>query len=92
MRAADAAKEAGTRALDSVATHDGSGIDFLVGIYNDIAPFVSRLIFDGDLPPALPPRLPSPWWWLTSTAVVVVAVVLLLVVIDEAMKRPLAAG
>ena len=67
-RAADAAEEAGKRALDSVATHDASGTDFLLGIYNSIAPFVSRLIFDGDLLLALPLRLPSPWW-LTSIAV-----------------------
>ena len=67
-----------------------SGIVFLVGIYNGIAPFVARLVFGGDdLLLALPLRLPSPWWWITSIAVLVVAGVLL-VVIDEAKKRHLA--
>ncbi len=65
-----------------------SGIVFLVGIYNGIAPFVSRLIFDGNLLLAMPLRLPSPWWWVTSLAVVVVAI-LLLIVIDEAKQRRL---
>ncbi len=84
--------EAGTQASNGAAAYDvASGIVFLVGIYNGIAPFVARLVFGGDdLLLALPLRLPSPWWWITSIAVLVVAVVLL-VVIDEAKKRHLAA-
>jgi hypothetical protein len=56
---------------------------FLVGLYNGVAPFVSRLVFDGDLLLALPLRLPSPWWWVASLAVVA-ATAALLAVIDRA--------
>ncbi len=85
--------EAGTLASSDGAAVYGvaSGIVFLVGIYNGIAPFVARLVFGGDdLLLALPLRLQSPWWWLTSIAVLAVSVVLL-VVIDEAKKRHLTA-
>ena len=50
---------------------------FLVGIYNGVAPFVSRLLLDGDLLLALPLRLPSPWWWVASLAVIAATLVLL---------------
>ncbi len=62
-----------------------SGLVFLVGIYNGVAPFISRLLFDGNLLLAFPLRLPSPWWWITSLAVIVVATALL-TVIDNAKK------
>ena len=54
-----------------------AGLVFLVGIYNGVAPFVSRLLLDGDLLLALPLRLPSPWWWVASLAVIVATLVLL---------------
>ncbi len=63
-----------------------SGLVLLVGIYNGLAPFVSRLVFDGDLFLAFPLRLPAPWWWLASLAVCGVTVVLL-EWIDRAKER-----
>ena len=54
-----------------------SGLVLLAGIYNGLAPFVSRLVFDGELFLAFTLRLPSPWWWLASLAVVVLTIVLL---------------
>ncbi|SDE85954.1 hypothetical protein SAMN05660485_01893 [Blastococcus fimeti] len=63
---------------DPSAGYDAlSGLVLLVGIYNGLAPFVSRLVFDGDLFLALTLRLPSPWWWLASLAVLALTVVLL---------------
>jgi hypothetical protein len=59
---------------------------FLVGIYNGVAPFVARLVFDGKLLLALPLRLRAPWWWITSIAVLV-ATIALLELIDQAKKR-----
>lgn len=66
-----------------------SAVVFLVGLYNGLAPFVSRLLFDGDLLLALPLRLGAPWWWITSLAVLVVTFVLL-ALIDQAKDRALA--
>jgi hypothetical protein len=63
-----------------------SGLVLLVGIYSGLAPFVSRLVFDGDLFLAFPLRLPTPWWWLVSLAVLAVTVVLL-EWIDRAKQR-----
>ena len=63
-----------------------SAIVLLAGIYNGIAPFVARLVFDGDLFLAFTLRLPAPWWWIASLAVIVLAVVLL-EVIDRAKNR-----
>ena len=63
-----------------------SGLVFLLSIYNGIAPFIARLVFDGDLLLALPLRLPSPWWWITSMAVIGVAMALL-TAIDNAKQR-----
>lgn len=63
-----------------------SGAVFLVGIYNGVAPFVARLLLDGDLLLALPLRLPAPWWWITSL-VVIVATFVLLALIDVAKQR-----
>jgi hypothetical protein len=63
-----------------------SALVLLVGVYNGLAPFVSRLVFGGDLFLAFPLRLPSPWWWLTSLGVVVLTVVLL-EWIERAKKR-----
>jgi len=62
-----------------------SGLVFLIGIYNGVAPFISRLIFDGNLLLAFPLRLPAPWWWITSLAVIAVATALL-TVIDNAKE------
>jgi len=66
-----------------------SAVVFLVGLYNGLAPFVSRLLFDGDLLLALPLRLGAPWWWIASLAVLVVTVALL-TLIDNAKDRALA--
>ena len=63
-----------------------SAIVLLAGIYNGIAPFVARLVFDGDLFLAFTLRLPAPWWWIASLAVVALAVVLL-ELIDRARNR-----
>lgn len=63
-----------------------SGLVLLVGIYNGLAPLVSRLVFGGDLFLAFPLRLPSPWWWLASLGVLVLTVVLL-EWIDRAKQR-----
>ena len=50
-----------------------------------MAPFISRLLFDGNLLLAFPLRLPAPWWWITSYAVIGVALALL-TVIDNAKE------
>ena len=72
---------------DAAAGYDAlSGLVLLAGIYNGLAPFVSRLVFDGDLFLAFTLRLPSPWWWLASLGVVVLTVVLL-EWIDRAKNR-----
>jgi hypothetical protein len=72
---------------DPAAGYDAlSGLVLLVGVYNGLAPFVSRLIFDGHLFLAFPLRLPSPWWWLVSLAVLALTA-LLLVRIDKAKER-----
>ena len=63
-----------------------SGLVFLMGIYNGVAPFISRLLFDGNLLLAFPLRLPAPWWWITSLAVIAVAAALL-TVIDNAKQH-----
>lgn len=63
-----------------------SGLVLLVGVYNGVAPFVARLVFDSDLLLAFPLRLAAPWWWVTSLTVIAVAVVLL-AVIDAAKQR-----
>lgn len=63
-----------------------SGLVLLVGVYNGLAPFVSRLLFDGDLFLAFTLRLPAPWWWIASLAVLALTVVLLELV-DRAKKR-----
>lgn len=63
-----------------------SGLVLLVGLYNGLAPFVSRWFFGGDLFLALPLRLPAPWWWIVSLAVVALTVVLL-EGIDRARNR-----
>jgi len=55
-------------------------------VYNGIAPFIARLIFDGDLLLAFTLRLPAPWWWIASLAVVAAAVALL-EAIDRAKQR-----
>lgn len=68
-----------------------SAVVFLVGLYNGLAPFASRLLFDGDLLLALPLRLGAPWWWITSLAVLVVTFVLL-TLIDQAKDKALAAA
>jgi hypothetical protein len=94
---APGAAEAGDRPDASAAESPASGFDalsglvFLVGIYNGLAPFVARLVFDGDLFLAFTLRLPSPWWWLASLAVLVLAVVLL-EWIDRAKKRATGQG
>lgn len=87
----DAAEVAGID--DAPAAADGtsgydvlSGLVLLIGVYNGVAPFVARLVFDGNLLFALPLRLAAPWWWVTSLAVIAVAVVLL-AVIDAAKQR-----
>ena len=71
----------GTGIYDAIAA-----VVLLVGIYNGVAPFVARLVFDGNLLLALPLRLPAPWWWIASIAVVLTTVVLLSL-IDQAKKR-----
>jgi hypothetical protein len=72
-----------------VAAYDAlSAVVFLLGVYNGIAPFVARLVFDGDLLLAVTLRLPAPWWWISSLAVVVAAVALL-ESIDRAKQRRL---
>lgn len=63
-----------------------SGLVLLVGVYNGVAPFVARLVFDGNLLLALPLRLSAPWWWISSLVVIVVSVVLL-ALIDAAKER-----
>jgi hypothetical protein len=64
-----------------------SGLILLIGLYNGIAPFVTRLIFDVDLLLVLPLRLPTPWWWITSLAVLATTNALL-AVIDQAKPDP----
>jgi hypothetical protein len=77
-------------AADKAQGYDAvSAVVFLVGLYNGLAPFASRLVFDGDLLLALPLRLGAPWWWITSLAVLVVTFVLL-TLIDQAKDRALA--
>lgn len=72
-----------------VAGYDAlSAVVFLLGIYNGIAPFVARLVFDGDLLLAFTLRLPAPWWWIASLVVVAVAIALL-EAIDRAKQRRL---
>lgn len=72
---------------DPAAWYDAlSGLVLLVGLYNGLAPFVSRWFFGGDLFLALPLRLPAPWWWIVSLAVVALTVVLL-EGIDRAKNR-----
>jgi hypothetical protein len=63
-----------------------SGVVLLAGIYNGVAPFVARLVFDGNLLLAFPLRLRAPWWWITSIAAFV-ATVVALIVIDHAKQR-----
>lgn len=76
----------------SAAGYDAlSSVVFLLGVYNGIAPFVARLVFDGDLVLAFTLRLPSPWWWIASLGVLAVAVVLL-TLIDDAKQRHLEVG
>lgn len=71
-----------TRSYDTA-----SAVVFLVGIYNGVAPFIVRLVFDRDrLLLALPLRLHAPWWWITSLAVIV-ATIVLLAAIDQAKQR-----
>ena len=83
--AEDAAPE--TTDVERAPVHDGlSALVLLVGIYNGLAPFVSRLLFDGDLVLAFTLRLPSPWWWIASLAVIALTVVLL-GAIDRAKQR-----
>jgi hypothetical protein len=77
------------RAVSTVGYDALSNLVFLLGVYNGLAPFVARLVFDGDLLLAFTLHLPSPWWWIASLAVVAVALVLL-TLIDEAKKRHLA--
>jgi phosphatidylglycerophosphate synthase len=80
----------GTRQNNGTAGYEAaSAVVLLVGIYNGIAPFVVRLIFDGNQLLALPLRLGAPWWWITSVAVVIVTVVLL-TLIDQAKQRSVA--
>lgn len=80
-------KQDSTEDIDGAGAYDAaSAVVFLVGIYNGVAPFISRLIFDGDLLLAFPLRLRAPWWWITSIAVIVVTVILL-AVIDQAKQR-----
>jgi hypothetical protein len=68
-----------------------SGLVLLIGIYNGLAPFIARLVFDGDLFLAFTLRLPAPWWWLASLAVLALTVVLL-EWIDRAKQRATRAG
>ena len=75
-----------------VAAYDAlSAVVFLLGVYNGIAPFVARLVFDGDLLLAFTLRLPAPWWWIASLAVVAAAIALL-EAIDRAKQRRLASN
>jgi hypothetical protein len=84
---ADDAVEDVPPADDRAAGYDAlSAIVLLVGVYNGLAPFVSRLVFDGELFLAFTLRLPAPWWWIASLAVIAVTVALL-EVIDRAKKR-----
>jgi hypothetical protein len=76
----------GTEGYDAL-----SAIVLLVGIYNGLAPFVSRLVFGGDLFLAFTLRLPPPWWWIASLAVLIVTG-LLLGMIDRAKQRHAGAG
>jgi hypothetical protein len=63
-----------------------SAVVLLAGIYNGVAPLVSRWFFDGDLLLAFTLRLPSPWWWVAS-ACVIVATAVALGMIDRAKER-----
>ncbi|MGY2075649.1 MULTISPECIES: hypothetical protein [unclassified Blastococcus] len=74
-------EETGTEGYDAL-----SALVLLAGIYNGLAPFVSRLLFDGELFLAFTLRLPAPWWWIASLAVLVLTVVLL-AAIDRAKER-----
>lgn len=77
----------GTEQRKTTSSYDAaSGVVFLVGIYNGVAPFVSRLHLRGELLLALPLLLRAPWWWITSIAVIV-ATIVLLAVIDDAKQR-----
>lgn len=83
---------AGSRGGPDVGGYDvASGAVFLLGLYNGVAPFVARLVFDSDLLLAFTLRLPSPWWWLASLAVIAVALAAL-IVLDLAKQRRLAQG
>lgn len=73
--------KSGTGVFDAI-----SAVVFLVGIYNGVAPFIARLVFDGNLLMALPLRLRAPWWWITRLAVIA-ATIVLLAVIDDAKQR-----
>lgn len=63
-----------------------SGLVFLVGIYNGLAPFVVRAFGGGRLLLSLPTRMSAPWWWITSAAVLV-ATVVALAWLDHAKRR-----
>ncbi|MGH8775646.1 MAG: hypothetical protein ACRDWI_10865 [Jiangellaceae bacterium] len=63
-----------------------SAVVFLIGIYCGVAPFVVRLVLDGNQLLALPLRLRAPWWWIASIAVII-ATIVLLAVIDQAKQR-----
>lgn len=78
-----------TDQTSTVAAYDAlSAVVFLLGVYNGIAPFVARLVFDGDLLLAVTLRLPAPWWWIASLGVVAAAIALL-EAIDRAKQRHL---
>jgi hypothetical protein len=88
----DAPSEIGDQRSNGTGGYDAlSGVVFLVGIYNGVAPFIARLVFDGDLLWALPLRLSTPWWWITSL-VAIVATIALLALIDGAKQRRHADG
>lgn len=61
----------------SAAFDAASGLVFLVGIYNGVAPFVVRLFGRDGLLLSLPTRLAAPWWWITSLIVLAATVALL---------------
>ncbi|MCP2272057.1 hypothetical protein [Actinokineospora diospyrosa] len=66
--------------------YDGlQAVVFLVGIYEGLLPFASK-VFDWDPFLAFPLRLPAPLWWIVAAAVVVICLVLL-ELLDRAKKR-----
>lgn len=83
------ADEEDERSSPQAPVHDSlSGLVFLAGVYNGVAPFVARLVLDRDgLLLALPLRLPAPWWWITSLAVIAVAIALLAVIDHDKQRR-----